>query len=88
MARKKKEKEYDPNLPEPELKFIDGKPFITDGWIMGSRIIIKKQPSMETIRYANGVFVKQAMKIEQEARKLGLSIEEYINSRKGEVYEQ
>ena len=48
MARKKKEKDYDPNLPKPKLEWRDGKPFVTDGWIMGSRVIIKEQPSIET----------------------------------------
>ena len=55
MARKKKEKDYDPNLPKPKLEWRDGKPFVTDGWIMGSRVIIKEQPSIETIKYVNGL---------------------------------
>lgn len=82
MAKRRREKEYDPNLPEPRLEWRDGKPFVTDGWIMGSRIIIKKQPSIETIQYVNGLFVKQAIKAEQKAKKLGLTLEEYINSKK------
>lgn len=64
MARKKKEKEYDPNLPKPKLEWRDGKPFVTDGWIMGSRVIIKEQPSIETIKYVNGLFAKQAKKMQ------------------------
>ena len=64
MARKKKEKDYDPNLPKPKLEWRDGKPFVTDGWIMGSRVIIKEQPSIETIIYVNGLFAKQAKKMQ------------------------
>ena len=64
MARKKKEKDYDPNLPKPKLEWRDGKPFVTDGWIMGSRVIIKEQPSIETIKYVNGLFSKQAKKMQ------------------------
>ena len=64
MPRKKKEKEYDSNLPKPKLEWRDGKPFVTDGWIMGSRVIIKEQPSIETIKYVNGLFVKQAKKMQ------------------------
>ncbi len=78
MARRRKEKEYDPNLPEPELQWRDGKPFVTDGWIMGSRIIIKQQPSMETIRYANEMFAEQARRIEKKAKEVGKTIEEYM----------
>lgn len=85
MSRKIRGEIYDPNLPEPKLEWRDGKPFITDGWIMGSRIIIKKQPSIETIQYINGIFVKQAIKAEQKAKKLGLRLEEYINSKKKEA---
>ena len=64
MARKKKEKDYDPNLPKPKLEWRDGKPFVTDGWIMGSRVIIKEQPSIETIKYVNGLFAKKAKKMQ------------------------
>lgn len=64
MARKRKEKEYDPNLPKPRLEWRDGKPFVTDGWIMGSRVIIKEQPSIETIRYVNKLFADKARKIQ------------------------
>ncbi|WP_291650650.1 hypothetical protein [Clostridium sp.] len=88
MARKRKEKEYDPSLPEPELKFIDGKPFVTDGWIMGSRIIIKQQPSMETIKYVNGMFAIQVRSIERKAKESGKSIEEYMRMDKGCLCEQ
>lgn len=85
MSRKIRGEIYDSNLPEPKLDWRDGKPFITDGWIMGSRIIIKKQPSIETIQYINGIFVKQAIKAEQKAKKLGLTLQEYINSKKKEA---
>lgn len=78
MARKRREKEYDLNLPEPELQWRDGKPFVTDGWIMGSRIIIKQQPSMETIRYVNSMFAEQVRRIERKAKETGKTIEEYI----------
>lgn len=78
MARRMREKEYDPNLPEPELQWRDGKPFVTDGWIMGSRIIIKQQPSMEAIRYANEMFAEQARRIEKKAKEVGKTIEEYM----------
>lgn len=66
MARSKKEKEYDPNLPKPRLEWRDGKPFVTDGWIMGSRVIIKEQPSIETIQYVNKLFADQARKIKNK----------------------
>jgi hypothetical protein len=37
MSREKNKKlEYDPNLPEPRVEWRDGKPFVTDGYIMGS----------------------------------------------------
>lgn len=46
MARKKQTEKLDKeNLPEPELVWVDGKPVITDGWIDGSRFIIRQQPS-------------------------------------------
>ena len=64
MYRKKKEREYDPSLPKPRLEWREGKPFITDGWIMGSRVIIKQQPSIETIQYANKLFADKARKIQ------------------------
>lgn len=70
MARKKKEKEYDPNLPEPRLEWRDGKPFVTDGWIMGSRIIIKEQPSIKTIEYVNKLFADKARKMQREGKKV------------------
>lgn len=66
MARSKKEKEYDPNLPKPRLEWRDGKPFVTDGWIMGSRVIIKQQPSIETIRYVNKLFAEQAKRMQSK----------------------
>lgn len=66
MARRKKEKEYDSNLPKPKLEWKDGKPFVTDGWIMGSRVIIKEQPSIETIKYVNKLFADQARKIKNK----------------------
>ena len=66
MARSKKEKEYGPNLPNPRLEWRDGKPFVTDGWIMGSRVIIKQQPSIETIRYANKLFAEQAKRMQRK----------------------
>lgn len=62
----KKKKEYDPNLPKPKLEWRDGKPFVTDGWIMGSRVIIKEQPSIETIKYVNKLFADQARKIKNK----------------------
>ncbi|WP_373205239.1 hypothetical protein [Clostridium tertium] len=64
MARKKKEKGYDPNLPKPKLEWRDGQPFVTDGWIMGSRVIIKQQPSIETIKYVNKLFADKARKMQ------------------------
>ena len=66
MSKKKKEKEYDPNLPKPKLEWRDGKPFVTDGWIMGSRVIIKEQPSIETIKSVNKLFADQARKIKNK----------------------
>lgn len=66
MARSKKENEYDPNLPKPKLEWRDGKPFITDGWIMGSRVIIKEQPSIETVKYVNKLFADQARKVQRK----------------------
>ena len=66
MARSKKEKKYDPNLPKPRLEWRDGKPFVTYGWIMVSRVIINHQPSIETIRYANKLFAEQAKKMQRK----------------------
>lgn len=66
MARSKKEREYDPNLPKPRLEWRDGKPFVTDGWIMGSRVIIKEQPSIETVKYVNKLFADQARKVQRK----------------------
>ncbi len=50
----------------PKLEWKDGKPFVTDGWIMGSRVIIKEQPSIETIKYVNKLFADQARKIKNK----------------------
>ncbi|MCX0353235.1 hypothetical protein LI064_01695 [Clostridium perfringens] len=48
MARKKQTEKLDKeNLPEPELVWVDGKSVITDGWIDGSRFIIREQPSSD-----------------------------------------
>lgn len=66
MSKKKKEIDYDPNLPKPKLEWREGKPFVTDGWIMGSRVIIKEQPSMETVKYVNKLFADQARKIQRK----------------------
>lgn len=66
MAKSKKEKEWDPKLPKPKLEWRDGKPFITDGWIMGSRVIIKEQPSIETVKYVNKLFADQARKVQRK----------------------
>ena len=83
MARRKnKEPKYDPNLPEPRLEWRDGKPFVTDGYIMGSKMIVREQPSIETIKYVNNMFAEQAIKLEKEAKECGKTIEEYINMKK------
>lgn len=63
MSRKKNE--YDTNLPKPKLEWRNGQPFVTDGWIMGSRIIIKQQPSIETIQYVNKLFADKARKMQR-----------------------
>lgn len=44
----------------PKLIFKDGQPFVTDGYIDGTRFIVKKQPSMEAINMLHEFFVKQA----------------------------
>lgn len=88
MARKKrKEPEYDPNLPEPKLEWRDGKPFVTDGYIMGSRMIVREQPSIETIKYVNNMFAEQARRIERKAKESGKTIEEYINMQRECLFE-
>ena len=51
MAKKKID-----DLPGPKKSWVDGKPFVTDGWIDGSYFEIKKQPSTEVVEYANEVF--------------------------------
>lgn len=66
MSKKKKEIDYDPNLPKPKLEWREGKPFVTDGWIMGSRVIIKEQPSIETVKYVNKLFADQARKVQRK----------------------
>ena len=58
MAKRKKEKEYDPNLPKPRLEWRDGKPFVTDGWIMGSQIRIKiKRGILFALFLINMIFI-------------------------------
>lgn len=51
----------------------------TDGYIMGSRMIVREQPSIETIKYVNNMFAEQARRIERKAKESGKTIEEYIN---------
>lgn len=57
MARKKQIEKLDKkNLPEPEVFWVDGKPVMTDGWIDGSRVIVRQQPSSaRPVEYLNQV---------------------------------
>ncbi len=57
MAKKKDIEKLDKsNLPEPKMIWVDGKPVITDGWIDGSRFIIRQQPSStRPVEYLNKV---------------------------------
>lgn len=48
MARKKQTKKLDKkNLPEPEVFWVDGKPVMTNGWVDGSRVLVRQQPSSD-----------------------------------------
>ena len=42
----------------------NGVPFVTDGEIGGSKFIVKKQPSKETVQLLHEVFIKNALKEE------------------------
>lgn len=62
MVRKKKLEEQK-NLPEPELIWKDGKPFMTDGWIDGSRFVVMEQPSSaRPVEYVSKVLAENAIK--------------------------
>lgn len=62
MAKKKLGLEDNSKLPKPKLTWIDGKPFVSDGWIHGSYFEIMVQPSIGVIEYANEVFADNAHK--------------------------
>lgn len=51
MAKKKID-----NRSEPKKSWVDGKPFVSNGWIDGSYFEIKKQPSARSVEYVNEVF--------------------------------
>lgn len=50
-------------LPKPKLIIQEnGEPFVTDGYIQGSKFIVKQQPSMEIVDKLHQFFVEQAKK--------------------------
>ncbi|HII4428041.1 TPA: hypothetical protein ACY4RO_000393 [Clostridium perfringens] len=53
---------------KPKVTWVDGKPFITNGWIDGSYFEIKQQPSIRSIEYVNEVFVENAHKCIKEKK--------------------
>lgn len=64
MARKKQiEKTDKKDLPEPEVFWVDGKPVMTNGWVDGSRFIVREQPSSaRPVEYVNQVSADNARK--------------------------
>ena len=44
---------------KPKLIFRDGKPYVTDGYISGSKFIVTKQPSIEAINKLHEFFIEQ-----------------------------
>ncbi|EJT5924516.1 hypothetical protein OEG88_04030 [Clostridium perfringens] len=68
MAKKKLGLEDNSKLPKPKVTWVDGKPFITNGWIDGSYFEIKQQPSIRSIEYVNEVFAENAHKCIKEKK--------------------
>ena len=70
MTRRKKDdpKDWDRSLfPKKIIK--DGNVFITDGYIGTTKVIILKQPSIETIEKFNSFLAKKAIELENEKAK-------------------
>ncbi|MDH2460224.1 MAG: hypothetical protein ACLUG2_04340 [Clostridium perfringens] len=60
MSKKKLGLEDNSKLPKPKFTWVDGKPFMSNGWIRGSYFEIIEQPSIRSVEYANEVFADNA----------------------------